>query len=77
MPQKGFFTANQHGMFLNKSGKKVLIPRFSGWLRDKQSFNQEDTSTRNHIYKVVGLLARYIRGKEAEEEGLFNDENEA
>lgn len=76
---KGFFTANQHGMFLNKSGKKVLIPRFNGWLRDKRRFNQEDTSTRNHIYKVAGLLARRIRGKEAdaEEEGLFNGENEA
>lgn len=73
---KSFFTSNQHGMFLNKSGKQVLIPRFNGWLRDKRSFNQEDASTRNHIYKVAGLLARRIRGKEAEEEGTFTDENE-
>ena len=73
---KSFFTSNQHGMFLNKSGKRVLIPRFNGWLRDKRRFNQEDASTRNHIYKVAGLLARRIRGKEVEEEDTFTDENE-
>ena len=74
---KSFFAANQHGMFLNKKGKSVLIPRFNGWLVEQRHFNHMDSSNRQHIYRTAGLLTRRIRGKEAEDDGVFTDKNEA
>lgn len=56
-----FFTSNQHGVFLNKNGKKILIPRFNAWLREVKRFQEQDLPNRSHVYQVAGMLARQIR----------------
>ncbi len=64
-----FFSANQHGVFLNKNGKKVLIPRFNGWLLEEKRFNEQELNARSHIFQLAGMLSRRIRSF-----GLADDE---
>ncbi len=61
---KSFFSANQHGVFLNKKGKAILIPRFNAWLREVKRFQEQDSNIRNHIYQTAGKLAQQIRSFE-------------
>ena len=57
-----FFTRNQHGLFLNKKGKALLIPHFNGWLQERRKFQYRELTTRNHIYHTAGQLAVRLRG---------------
>ncbi len=59
--QKDFFTRNQHGIYLNKAGKAYLIPFFNDFLRSECNYFSRDSSVRNHIYYLAGLLAQRIR----------------
>jgi CRISP-associated protein Cas1 len=61
---KSYFSANQHGVFFNKSGKAVLIPHFNAWLRETKRFQERDTTIRQHIYNTAGLLSSRIRNFE-------------
>ena len=56
-----FFTGNQHGLFLNKNGKGLIIPTFNEWLRQVKVFNQRKSTNRNHMYHLAGLLASRLR----------------
>jgi CRISPR-associated protein Cas1 len=56
-----FFTGNQHGLFLNKNGKALIIPTFNEWQRQTKRFNQRDATHRNQIYHTAGLLASRLR----------------
>lgn len=58
---KSHFTANQHGLFLNKEGKAFLIPLFNDYLRTKQLWLKREASFKNHIYFLAGQLAQRIR----------------
>lgn len=72
-----FFTKNQYGLFLNKTGKAYVIPLFNDYLRsEKRAFNRVST-VKNHIYYLAGRLAQRIRTFEEEvemEEELENEE---
>ena len=56
-----FFTSNQHGIFLNKNGKAFIIPLFNDFMRQPRTFVNRESSNKNHIYFVAGLLAQRIR----------------
>jgi len=56
-----YFTPNQHGIFLNKHGKAYIIPLFNDFLRSKRKFLNRESSNKNHIYHLAGLLAQRIR----------------
>lgn len=82
-----FYTQNQYGLFLNKSGKAHVIPLFNNYLRsEKRAFNV-DTTVKNHIYNLAGKLAQRVRTFEqadipavdeewGEGEGEADEENE-
>ncbi len=61
---KKHFTANQHGLFLNKHGKALVIPMFNEFLHQNRNFLAYNTNNKNHIYQYAGLLARNIRTTE-------------
>lgn len=56
-------TKNQHGLFLNKKGKAVIIPAFNAFLREKRRYLGQEASTKNQIYRLATLLARRIRAE--------------
>ncbi len=56
-----FFSKNQYGVFLNKKGKSVLIPRFNAWLRENKRFQEREVDIKSHIYQTAGKLAQRIR----------------
>lgn len=58
-----FFTKNQHGIFLNKTGKAYFIPLFNNFLRQEIDYLGQHTSAKNHIYTLCGRLAQRIRVK--------------
>lgn len=58
---KAFFTKNQHGLFLNKTGKAYIIPLFNDFLRADRKFQQRESTVKNHIYFLAGQLAQRIR----------------
>lgn len=59
--QSSHFTKNQHGLFLNKNGKAIIIPAFNDWLRAKKRFMNQEATHKNQIYRLANLLARRIR----------------
>jgi len=61
IPEKGFFTSNQHGLFLNKHGKAYLIPLVNKFLRSERKWLGRTSTVRNHIYFLAGRLAQRIR----------------
>ncbi len=58
-----FFTTNQHGIFLNKTGKAYIIPLFNDFLKKPIKFLNREASTKNQIYYLAGLLAQRIRSQ--------------
>ncbi len=56
-----FFSSNQYGIFLNKKGKGFIIPMFNDFLRQPRRFLNQESSNKNHIYRMASLLARRIR----------------
>ena len=58
---KKHFTANQHGLHLNKHGKAFIIPLFNQYMLRGRKFNELNTNHKNHIYQFAGLLAKRIR----------------
>jgi CRISPR-associated protein Cas1 len=56
-----FFSQNQFGTFLNKTGKAFFIPLFNEFLQDTRRFQQREASHRNHVYYLAGKLAQRIR----------------
>lgn len=58
---KTYFTKNQHGLFLNKTGKAYIIPLFNDFLRSERKFQQRESVVKNHIYFLAGQLAQRIR----------------
>ena len=62
--QDSFFTKNQYGLFLNKSGKAFIIPLFNDFMRTKRNYLQQETTVKNHIYFMAGRLAQRIRAFE-------------
>lgn len=61
-----FFTKNQHGIFLNKTGKAYFIPLFNNWQRSERHYLGRNATVRNHIYYICGRLAQRIRTSQAE-----------
>ncbi|MEM6698810.1 MAG: CRISPR-associated endonuclease Cas1 [Bacteroidota bacterium] len=59
--EKNFFTKNQHGLYLNKTGKAYIIPLFNDFLRSERKFQQRESSVKNHIHFIAGQLAQRIR----------------
>lgn len=59
--KKSFFTKNQHGVFLNKTGKAFIIPLFNQWLRTEIKYLDREATTKNQIYFICGRLASHIR----------------
>ena len=56
-----FFTKNQHGLFLNKTGKVFIIPLFNDFLRSEREYLNQNSTVKNHIYFLAGRLAQRIR----------------
>lgn len=56
-----FFTSNQYGIFLNKNGKAYLIPLFNDYLRSTEKWLNRESTVKNHIYHIAGVLAQRIR----------------
>lgn len=56
-----FFTKNQHGIYLNKTGKAYFIPLFNNWLRSEREYLGRNSIVRNHVYFLCGRLAQRIR----------------
>lgn len=71
--EKDFFTKNQFGLFLNKSGKAYIIPLFNDFLRSPRLFLGNETSVKNHIYQLAAKLAQRIRTFEVDDE--FEEED--
>lgn len=59
--EKRFFSANKHGVFLNKHGKAFIIPLFNDFLRKNRVFQQRQTHNKNHIFYFAGLLSNRIQ----------------
>ncbi len=59
--EPGFFTQNQHGLFLNKNGKAFIIPLFNDFLRTTTHFLGQEAVVRNQIYFLCARLAQRIR----------------
>lgn len=57
----GCFAQNQYGLFLNKTGKALLIPLFNDFLRSSRTYLQQESSVKNHIYFLAARLAQRIR----------------
>ncbi|MCI4670809.1 MAG: CRISPR-associated endonuclease Cas1 [Bacteroidia bacterium] len=66
--EKSFFTKNQFGLFLNKSGKAHIIPLFNDFLRTERSWLTNNSSVKNHIYYLASRLAQRIRTFEMDED---------
>lgn len=58
---KKYFSSNQFGITFNKNGKSWLIPLFNDFLRSERKFLNRESSVKNHIYHLAGLLAKRIR----------------
>lgn len=58
---KKYFTKNQYGLFLNKSGKGFFIPLFHQLMQSERKFLNRTTSVKNHIYGLSRSLAQRIR----------------
>ncbi|MFK7947310.1 MAG: CRISPR-associated endonuclease Cas1 [Saprospiraceae bacterium] len=58
---KSYFTKNQHGLFLNKNGKAVIIPLFNQFILSQRFFGEQRTIVKNHIYQLCGQLTKQIR----------------
>lgn len=58
---KAFFTKNQYGLFLNKTGKAFIIPLFNDFLRSERSFLNQESNVKNHVYFLMQKLAQRIR----------------
>ena len=56
-----YFSKNQHGIFLNKSGKAFLIPLFNKFLRKEIKWLNQEATVKNQIYYLATRLARRIR----------------
>ncbi len=59
--KESFFTKNQYGIFLNKSGKAFIIPAFNDYLRSTTTYLHQESTVKNHIYFTAGRLAQRIR----------------
>lgn len=59
--EKSFFTKNQYGLFLNKTGKAFIIPLFNDFLRSERTFLNQQSNVRNQIYFLMQKLAQRIR----------------
>jgi len=59
--KKEFFTKNQYGLFLNKTGKAFIIPLFNDFLRSERNYLQQNSTVKNHIYFLGARLAQRIR----------------
>ncbi|MEM6380776.1 MAG: CRISPR-associated endonuclease Cas1, partial [Bacteroidota bacterium] len=59
--KKTFFTKNQYGIFLNKTGKAFIIPLFNEFLRSERTFLNQTATVKNQIYFLAGRLAQKIR----------------
>lgn len=57
----GFFNQNKDGILLSREGKSVLIPAFNDYLQERIRWLDRESSRRNHIYHLAGLLAQHIR----------------
>lgn len=58
---KGHFTKNQHGFFLNKTGKAFFIPLFNEYMRSEIKFLGRESTVKNHIYFISMQLAHRVR----------------
>ncbi|MFK8009784.1 MAG: CRISPR-associated endonuclease Cas1 [Saprospiraceae bacterium] len=58
---KNYFTTNQYGITFNKKGKAWLIPLFNNFLRSERKFLNRESTVKNHIHHLAGLLAKRIR----------------
>jgi len=59
--QQSFFSKNQHGLFLNKTGKAFIIPLFNALLRKETKWLNQESTIKNHVYYLAGRLANRIR----------------
>ncbi|MBK8652896.1 MAG: CRISPR-associated endonuclease Cas1 [Haliscomenobacter sp.] len=55
------FTRNQFGIFLNKTGKELLIPAFNDYLRSTRKYFNQESSVKNHMFYLAGRMASRIR----------------
>jgi len=62
--EKDFFTKNQYGLFFNKTGKAFIIPLFNDFLRQERTFLNRESTNKNHMYHLAGMLAQRIRSEE-------------
>lgn len=59
--ESDYFSKNQYGLFLNKTGKAYIIPLFNDYMRSQRRYFQRDTSVKNHIHTLAAKLAQKIR----------------
>ena len=64
---KSHFDQNKEGCYLNKEGKKVLIPLYNDWAEDRRRWQGKQLSNKNHIYQFAGLLAQQLRNFDEDE----------
>lgn len=62
-----YFLTNNDGVLLSKPGKAFLIPAFNDLMQERCRFLEQESSRKNHIYRMAGLLARRIRDFEPPE----------
>ncbi len=58
---KGFFSSNQHGIFLNKNGKKHLIPLFNDMMSATTHFERKLKIRKTHLTDFAEQLTVAIR----------------
>jgi CRISPR-associated protein Cas1 len=56
----GSFKITATGIFLDKKGKAMLIPRFLGYMDSRTTFNGRISTRRNHIINFAGDLAHQL-----------------
>lgn len=64
-----FFSPSKDGILLSREGKSVLIPAFNDYLQERIRWLDRESSRRNHIYYLAGLLAQRIRTYDEPDDG--------
>lgn len=52
--------AKDGGIWIAKTGKQVLIPRFNQWLQQRKLFQEKRLSHKNQIYRFAGEFAQSL-----------------
>lgn len=58
-----FFQQTADGYYLNKQGKRFLIPLFNEHMQNSTTFNHRRLNRKNHIYRFAGEFAQFLLKK--------------